>query len=699
MRARMPDVQGVVERNGVRIAYEVFGDGSPTVVLLPTWPIVHSRMWKAQVPYLCRHFRVVTIDGRGNGRSDRPSNAAAYADREFIADVVAVMDATATQQAVVVGASRGGRFALEFAAWRPDRTLGAVALAPRLPAEGEGNLHGDFDVVRETYVGWEKFNRHAWQRDYRDFVEFFMGQVFSEPHSTKQFEDAVSWGLETTPATLIATVESARYETGDEGTAIRTGVHAPVLVIHGDDDRVIAHADGELAAEWTGASLVTIAHGGHLPNAREPVRVNLILREFIESVAVRRPRRMIWTRARDRRKRALFASSPIGLGHVRRDMAIADELRARHPDLQIDWLTQHPATAVLEDAGERIHPASGWLANESKHLESECGEHDLHVFQAIRRMDEILVANFMVFHDLVAEEHFDLVIADEGWDIDHFLHENPELKRSPLAWLTDFVGWLPMPSGGPAEAALTADYNSEMVEHIARYPRLRDRSIFVGNPDDLVTDPLGPDLPTVRDWTMQHYDFAGYITGFDPAAVADVEGIRAELGWRPEDQVCLVSVGGSGVGTHLLKRVVDAYEDAARRVPGLRMVVITGPRIDPRSVPAPAGVELHGHVPGLYRHLSACDLAVVQGGLTTTMELVATRRPFLYFPLARHFEQQFHVPHRLARYGARPPTDYASTNPEHLAAAIAAQIGRPVDYRAVEADGAARAADLIADLV
>ena len=106
-------------------------------------------------------------------------------------------------------------------------------------------------------------------------------------------------------------------------------------------------------------------------------------------------------------------------------------------------------------------------------------------------MDEILLANFHVFADLVEAEPYDLVVADEGWEIDHFLHENPELKRSPYAWLTDFVGWLPTPDGGREEAALTADYNAEMVEHVARYPRLRDRSVFVGDPEDLVTVPLG----------------------------------------------------------------------------------------------------------------------------------------------------------------------------------------------------------------
>ena len=97
-------------------------------------------------------------------------------------------------------------------------------------------------------------------------------------------------------------------------------------------------------------------------------------------------------------------------------------------------------------------------------------------------MDEILVANFMVFHDAVEGGEYDLVIGDESWDVDHYLHENPEIKRTAFAWMTDFVGWLPMPAGGEREAFLTADYNAEMIEHVERFPRIRDRAIFVGEP-------------------------------------------------------------------------------------------------------------------------------------------------------------------------------------------------------------------------
>jgi predicted glycosyltransferase len=407
-----------------------------------------------------------------------------------------------------------------------------------------------------------------------------------------------------------------------------------------------------------------------------------------------------WTRALNRRRRALYISSPIGLGHAQRDVAIADELRKLHPDLEIDWLAQHPVTAVLETRGERIHPLSAELASESAHVTSESSEHDLNAFQAIRRMDEILVANFMVFHDAVEQGEYDLVVGDEAWDIDHFLHENPELKRTAFAWMTDFVGWLPMPAGGEREAFLTADYNAEMIEHVERFPRIRDRAIFVGEPDDIVPDDFGPGMPNIRDWTERHYAFSGYVTGFDPTPLIEArEELRRELGYRPDERVVIVTVGGSGVGEALLRRVIAAYPAASRKVNGLRMIAVAGPRIDPERLGAAAGVEVRAYVPELYRHLAACDLAVVQGGLTTTMELAAGRRPFLYFPLRNHFEQNRHVRHRLERYGAGRYMDYDASDPDVIADAIAEEIDRPVTSRPVERDGAARAAALIAPLV
>ena len=689
-RARYPDSSGYIKRDGVRLYYEVYGSGEPTVFLLPTWSIVHSRHWKMQIPYLARHCRVLTFDGRGNGRSDRP--AAGYDEREFAADALAVMNATATERAVLVSLSLGAQRALMLAAEHPNRVAGAVFICPAVPLASplEDPNRYPWTEVLPTDEGWPKDNFSAWVRDYRGFLEFFFSQMFTEPHSTKPIEDCIGWGLETTAETLIATeIGNGLDEAGARELGAR--VHCPVLVIQGTADAITGPGRGMALAEATGGDLVLLEGSGHGPHVRDPVKVNLLLREF----AVPPPARPRWVRGAARPKRALYISSPIGLGHAQRDAAIADELRKLHPGLEIDWLAQDPVTAVLAARGERVHPASRYLASESGHIESESAGHDLHAFQAIRRMDEILLANFMVFHDVAREEDYDLWIGDEAWELDYYLHENPEQKRAAYAWLTDFVGWLPMPGGGEREASLTADYNAEMIEHIARFPRVRDRAIFVGDPGDIVPDAFGPGLPLIRDWTQQHYDFPGYITGFGPGQLAD----RQALGYRDDERVCLVTVGGSGVGGSLLRKVIAAYPEARDRVPGLRMIVVTGPRIDPASLPAHDGLEIRPYVHELYRHLAVCDLAVVQGGLSTTMELTACRRPFLYFPLRDHFEQNLHVRHRLERYRAGRCMDYNSTTPADIAAAIASEIGRDVDYRPVATDGAARAAAMLASLL
>lgn len=705
-RAREPDEAGVVLSGGVEIAWEVFGSGSTTVLLLPTWSIVPSRFWKAQVPYLARHFRVVSFDGRGCGRSGRPASAVDYRAELFVADTLAVLDATGTDRAVLVAFSCGASWGLRTAAEHPDRVLGLVCIAPAVPfAPGHDERGGAFDARHEAPQGWQTYTRHEWLHgDYPGFLSFFFGRMVSEPHSTRQIEDCLAWGRQIAPATLAATEDGRAFE--DRAGLVRAAerVRAPLLVVHGDADEIRPHAQGAALAELTGAELLTVAGGGHALPARHPVLVNRAIKEFAHRVvghgAGAAPVRATWTRSLRRPQRALFVCSPIGLGHALRDVAVADALRAEHPGLVVDWLAQHPVTRVLADRGERVHPASAWLASESAHVESEAGEHDLHAFHAVRRMDETLVANFMVFADLLEREHYDLVVADEAWDIDYFLHENPELKRFAYAWMTDFVGWLPMPDGGDEEVALTADLNAEMLTHRARFRRLRDASLFVGNPDDIVPDTFGPGLPGIREWTAANFDFCGYVTGFDAAEVRDREGLRARLGYDVDHPVCVVTVGGSGVGTHLLGRVLDAAAPARRAVPGLHFVVVTGPRIDPASLPRRHGVRVVGYLPELYRHLAAADVAVVQGGLTTCMELTAVERPFVYVPLRHHFEQTFHVRHRLERYGAGQCLDYSSASePDLLAESIARQVAAPTAYRPVESDGAARAGARLAQLL
>jgi pimeloyl-ACP methyl ester carboxylesterase len=195
MRARYPDCDAIVARDGVEIRYERYGQGRLAILLLPAWSLVHSRHWKMQIPYLARHFTVVCFDGRGSGGSDRPADASAYSDAVFASDALAVMDAAGIGSAVLVSVSRGALWALRLCAEHPDRVLGAVFIAPTarlMPPLAERRVER-FDAVR----------------DY------------------------------------------------DEGVAL---------------------------ARCTGGALVSLAGAGHFPHARDPVRVNLLIKQFADRI-------------------------------------------------------------------------------------------------------------------------------------------------------------------------------------------------------------------------------------------------------------------------------------------------------------------------------------------------------------------------------------------------------------------------------
>jgi pimeloyl-ACP methyl ester carboxylesterase/predicted glycosyltransferase len=678
-----PVREGFVERDGVRAWYAVWGESGPWIAFAPIYQVVHSRVLKTTVPYLSRHFRVLTMDARGNGRSDRPRDPAAYSFEHYYRDFLAALEAAGVDRFAVVGISATAMTALRVAAERPERVTHVVV------AGG----FADMRVANEKIAELVRREEAQMLADWPGHLDYFFSLILPEPHSTKPYEDGVrhAWA---TDGQVLAWARAGWI--GNHVTDLAPKVRCPTLVIHGDDDRRVSHSRGEAIRDLVpGARMLTIGGGGHVTLARDPVVFNQALRDFVAGT----PRATKWTRAMSRKRRALFISSPIGLGHVQRDLAIARELRALHPDLEIDWFTVDPAAAYLEREGERVHPITKRLANESRHFERVAGEHDLHAFFALRTMDEIMVNNFMTFADLMDESHYDLVIGDESWEVDYYYHENPELKRQPFVFLTDFVGCLPAHGADEREAFLCADRNADDLEHVERFPYVRDAAIFVGNRADVVEDPFGPGLPRIREWTDRNFSYAGYALPFDPRAFADTDKLRAGLGYGAREKVAIAAVGGTGVGRHLLGRIAEAFPRMKREVPELRLVLVAGPRIAPESFPRMEGLEVRAYVHNLFEHLACCDLALVQGGLSTCMELVATRRPFLSFPLRGHFEQQVHVRKRLANYGADRSIEYAGLTPERLAQEALAAMHAPVRYEPVETDGAARAARRIAEVL
>jgi pimeloyl-ACP methyl ester carboxylesterase len=288
VRAREPDVAGSVERDGVRLAYEVFGDPTtsdgPTILLMPTWTLIHARFWKMQVPYLARHFPVVVYDGPGNGGSDRVTDRARYSPHAYAADAAAVLDACGVRHAVAVGVSRGAWYAIELAALRPAMIAGlvlvgsALPVAPALPQRAQ-IAERFLDPAPEVPEGWDRYNLAYWHAHYEEFAEWFFGQVFTEPHSTKGVEDAVGWALEGGPAMLEA--ESMQPGPRRPVAELLSELTCPTLVVHGQDDAIQSHAIGVEVARLSNGTLVTFEGSGHMPNVRDPVRFNHLVRQFV----------------------------------------------------------------------------------------------------------------------------------------------------------------------------------------------------------------------------------------------------------------------------------------------------------------------------------------------------------------------------------------------------------------------------------
>ena len=304
-------------------------------------------------------------------------------------------------------------------------------------------------------------------------------------------------------------------------------------------------------------------------------------------------------------------------------------------------------------------------------------------------MDEILLANYMVFRDLTREQPYDLWIGDEAWEVDHFLHENPEDKRAPFVFLSDFVGWLPLPEGGEREAFLCADLNAQMLEQVARFPSVRDRALFVGDPEDVVPGSFGPGLPAIREWVEAHFEFCGQMS--------------ARRRRRP-------SATGTG-------RCASPRSAARRSAPGCSRGWSRATRRPPSACPAcgcsrsPARAwtaSACARPPGS-RCAATCPTSTACWRGATSRSCRAGSPP-AWSSSRRARRSSRSRSSATSSSASTSPTGSPATatrarsrsrtpRPRASAEAIAGALGAPVDYRAVAPGGAARAAARIAELL
>ncbi len=397
-------------------------------------------------------------------------------------------------------------------------------------------------------------------------------------------------------------------------------------------------------------------------------------------------------------KRILYISGSLGLGHITRDLALARELCRQNPEVEISWLAAHPASLLLKDAGENVLPEAEQYANDNIPAENAARGFQLDLLKYLSNARRGWARNVEIFKQATSREKLDLIIGDESYEIAIAFAKKQVVIEAPFVMIYDFLG-LDSVTKNPVEKLGVYIWNRIWAQ--TSYKLFSDRKnlqLFTGELEDIPDKSLGFLLPNRRDLAKEVFKFVGYVFPFDPAEYADKVRIRAKLGYG-EEPLVVCSIGGTSIGKDLLELSGQAYPIIREEVPDMRMVLICGPRLPVECLEVPAGVEVRGYVPALYEHFAASDLVIVQGGATATLELTALRRPFIYFPLEEHSEQQIHVAGRLVRHRAGVRMSYYETTPEILAEKVVANLGKEVPYSPIPIDGAQKAARLINQLL
>lgn len=396
-------------------------------------------------------------------------------------------------------------------------------------------------------------------------------------------------------------------------------------------------------------------------------------------------------------KKFLFISGSVGLGHVGRDISIANELRKLRPDVKIRWLAGQPASLMLENSGEEVLPESARWGNNSRDMEKASDGYRINVLRYGLEGVYSWVKNFLIFLQVVKKYNFSVCVGDEAYEINVGYLLNPILWKIPYVSIYDFFG-LEAVTANPVEVIGIYLANLGWTA-LDTFSFLDGRvSLFVGTEGDILNRRIGLFLSNRREFARRHYKFLGYILRFDPGLYADKERVKKKLGYD-NNPLVIAALGGTSIGKELLELSARAYSLIREKIPDLEMVLVCGPRVSPHFLKLPEEIEVKGYVHNLYEYYAACDLAIVQGGASTTLELTALRKPFIYFPLENHCEQQISVANRLQKWNAGTKMSFSKTTPENLAEKVISTIGRKTNYAEISIAGAAKAAQLIGQLI
>lgn len=392
------------------------------------------------------------------------------------------------------------------------------------------------------------------------------------------------------------------------------------------------------------------------------------------------------------RYKVLYISGSIGLGHVIKDLAIVNKLRAINQKVDITWIATDPAIQYLREKGENIHERSYEFKSYSAFAEKSIKKSKLNLANYVMASLRGWYSNVITFKKIIRKEHYDVIVGNETYEILIGLVFRIVRFETPFIIIYDFLGMDSM-TRNPFEKIVNYILNLIWSRGHKVFSASNRESLFIGEPEDIPDVKFGFLLPNRRAYARSHYSFIGYIIRFDPEEYSDKKKVRNDLGYG-DHPLIVCAIGGTSIGRDLLELCNRTYPILAMKIKGLKMILVAGPRLQPDGINILPGVEIKGFVPDLYQYFAACDLAIVQGGFSSTLELTALRRPFIFFPIKGHSEQEY-VAKRLLRHHAGIRMEYDETTPDSLADQVLLNIGEPVSYKTLNTEGAQDAAEVI----
>jgi UDP-N-acetylglucosamine:LPS N-acetylglucosamine transferase len=388
----------------------------------------------------------------------------------------------------------------------------------------------------------------------------------------------------------------------------------------------------------------------------------------------------------------LYISGSIGLGHVIKDLAIVNKLRSINQDVKITWIATNPATNYLQEKDETLHVLSHKFSSYSALAEKSSDKSKLNLVNYVLASLKGWYRNVVTFRKIICEENYDVIVGNETYEILIAMIFKLLRFKTPFIIIYDFLGMESM-TKNPFERVVNYILNWIWSRDYKVFSAINRESIFIGEPEDIPDKKFGIFLSNRREYARAHYTFIGYIIRFDPKMYTDKNTLRKKLGYK-NDPLIICSIGGTSIGKNLLELCNKSYGILKTKIPQLQMVLIAGPRLSLNSINVSPGVQIRGFVPDLYQHYAACDLAIVQGGFSSTLELTSLRCPFIFFPIEGHSEQEY-VAERLGRHNAGIRMNYSKTTPATLANQVLSNINKEVSYKALNTNGAQEAAEII----